>query len=77
KTVYQIGVEPNRVDVLTDIEGVSFKEAWKNKKTYHYGRERIYLLNLKDVIRAKRKAGRPKDKRDLEKLLKVVKRKKK
>ena len=65
-TVYQIGVEPNRIDILTGIGGVSFEKAWKRKKRDYYGRERIFLLNLKDVIKAKKSAGRKRDLLDLE-----------
>lgn len=32
-TVFQIGVEPNRIDVLTLIEGLTFAEAWKQRVT--------------------------------------------
>ena len=71
-TVYQIGVEPNRIDILTGIGGVSFEKAWKRKKRDYYGRERIFLLNLKDVIKAKKSAGRKRDLLDLEVLSQVA-----
>src|SRR3954453_10328982 len=31
-TVFQIGVEPQRIDILTSIDGVEFAEAWQDRK---------------------------------------------
>ena len=75
--VYQIGMEPNRFDILMGIANVSFDKAWKNKRLSHYGKERTYLLHLEDLIRAKKAAGSLQDLIDLERLLQVPKRKKK
>jgi hypothetical protein len=71
-TVYQIGVEPNRIDILTGISGVSFEKAWQRRKKDYYGDERIFLLDLKDIIKAKKAAGRKQDLLDLEVLTKVA-----
>lgn len=73
--VYQIGIEPNRVDILMGIGRIDFEEAWKKRRIDYYGKEKIYLLPLDDLIRAKQEAGRPKDQLDLEVLLKVKKKK--
>ena len=32
-TVFQVGVAPNRVDVITGIDAVSFDEAWSRRET--------------------------------------------
>lgn len=32
-TVYQMGLPPRRIDVLTQISGVAFDEAWPGRKT--------------------------------------------
>lgn len=74
--VYQIGVEPNRIDILMGIGSHPFKKAWKNKKTSSYGHEKIYIISLKDLIKAKKEVGRTKDKLDLELLSEISKRKK-
>ena len=29
--VYQIGVEPNRIDILMSITGIAFEEAWQHR----------------------------------------------
>lgn len=75
--VYQIGVEPNRIDVLMGISGVAFDKAWKNKKVGVYDDEKVYIIDLESLIKAKKAAGRPQDKLDLEKLKKVEKTKNK
>ncbi len=74
-TVYQIGVEPNRIDILTGIGGISFEKAWQRRRKDYYGHERISILDLKDVIKAKKNAGRKQDLLDLE-VLKIAQRKK-
>jgi len=71
--VYQIGVEPNRIDVMMDIAGVGFVDAWVNRVESTYGDEQIHLISLDDLIRAKRKAGRLQDRLDLELLEKTRK----
>ena len=69
KMILQIGVAPVRVDILMSVPGVSIAQAWKNKKRGRYGKTKVFVLGLTDLIRAKRAAGRPQDKLDLKKLL--------
>lgn len=71
--VFQIGVAPVRIDIMTGVPGLSFKKAWKNRKRVTYGMVPINVLGIQDVIAAKRKAGRGNDLIDLENLLKQVK----
>ena len=68
---YQIGVEPNRIDIIMDISGLEFTKAWKKRKRTHYGEENISMLSLADLIKAKKSAGRPQDLLDLQKLARV------
>lgn len=70
KMVYQIGVEPNRIDILMGIGSIDFDTAWKNRKTDRYGRAKIFILGRRHLIKAKSIAGRPGDLRDLEVLRK-------
>lgn len=70
--ILQIGIAPVRIDIMTDVSGISFKDAWKNRKKARYGRTRIYLLSREDLIAAKKKAARLQDKIDLENLSKQV-----
>jgi len=64
--VYQIGVAPVRIDISTQITGVSFSEAWKNRvKDVVYGVP-VNFISLDDLIANKRATGRTSDLKDLE-----------
>src|SRR5687767_6219961 len=39
--VFQIGVAPIRIDILTAIDGVTFEEAWPARVTSRYGDQSI------------------------------------
>jgi hypothetical protein len=67
-TIFQIGVAPNRIDVLTSIEGVVFDVAWARRVPSTYGGVPIALLSLDDLLDNKRTVGRPQDLLDVEKL---------
>jgi hypothetical protein len=66
--VYQVGIEPNRFDVMMAIPGVEFAEAWANREQSTYGGIPIPIISRQDLIRAKRAAGRPQDLLDAEEL---------
>lgn len=66
--VYQIGIEPNRIDVMMGVQGVTFKTAWRRRIRTTYGEVRVYVLSREDLVRAKRSAGRPQDLLDLDRL---------
>ena len=65
----QIGVAPVRIDILSDLPGVTAEEAWKHRTRSRYGKTPIYLLSLDDLIKAKRTANRPQDRLDLRALM--------
>ncbi len=71
--VFQIGMDPNRIDILMGVEALDFDKAWKNKKSSKYGKEKIYILSVNDLIKNKKKLGRLQDKLDLERLKKFLK----
>lgn len=71
--VYQVGIEPNRIDVMMAIEGLKFAAAWKNRVESKYGKVAIFILGLEDLIRAKKASARPQDLVDIEILEKVLK----
>jgi uncharacterized nucleotidyltransferase DUF6036 len=64
--VFQIGVEPNRIDVLTSIKGLEFGEAWSRRAPSAYGGVPINVLGLEDLIASKKAAGRPQDMLDVD-----------
>ena len=65
KMVYQIGVAPNRVDIMMGVPGIRFATAWGNRVPGEYGGVPINIMGRKDLMRAKRTAGRPQDLIDL------------
>lgn len=68
--IVQLGVEPVRIDILTSIEGVSFKDIWENKKTGDYGKQKVFFMGRDELIKSKKKADRDSDKIDIGRLLK-------
>jgi hypothetical protein len=76
-TVVQFGVPPNRIDLMNQIEGVSFDEVWKNRlneKIIYKGREiPVYFIGIDELIKNKKNIDRPKDNEDLKYLLHLKK----
>jgi len=66
--VYQIGLPPRRIDVLTSISGVSFEEAWSSRETVSLEGRVIPYIGYEALIRNKEAAGRPRDLADLARL---------
>src|SRR5262249_13841157 len=63
--IYQIGVTPRRIDVITSIDGIGLDEAWTDHIEVLIDGLTIPVLGRKDLIQNKRAAGRPKDLADL------------
>ena len=59
--VIQLGVEPNRIDLLTGISGVEFEEAWRTRQTGHLGSLEAWFISRDLLIQNKRAANRDKD----------------
>lgn len=66
--IFQIGVEPNRIDILTEVDGVDFGDAWERRAPGRLGSCEVAFLSVKDLITNKRKVGRPQDLLDVAKL---------
>jgi hypothetical protein len=67
-TVFQIGVAPDRIDVLTAIDGVDFEQAWARRATTDLAGLSIPVIARDDLIRNKRATGRPRDLADADRL---------
>ncbi|MBA2602502.1 MAG: hypothetical protein H0U94_02850 [Acidobacteria bacterium] len=63
---YQIGLPPVRIDILTDLTGLSFTEAWPTRTTGAFGDIEVPFIDRASFVRNKRAVGRPKDVADLE-----------
>ncbi len=65
---FQMGLPPSRIDILTDITGVAFQDAWMNRLTMESNGTAYAVIGRADLIRNKRATGRPKDLLDVETL---------
>ena len=68
-TAFQVGVEPVRIDIITDVAGLRFTTAWRRRKRIKFGPAWANIVGLDDLVRAKRASGRPQDKLDVDQLL--------
>jgi hypothetical protein len=64
--VVQIGLPPRRIDILTDVSGLHFEEAWSARTVHTVDGYEVPFLGREDLIRNKRATGRPKDLADLD-----------
>jgi hypothetical protein len=63
--IVQLGLPPNRIDLLTSISGVSFEEAWSRRVAGQLDGLPVAFLGREDLIKNKRASGRPKDLADV------------
>jgi hypothetical protein len=63
--VFQIGVAPGRIDILTGIGSLEFDTAWRGSVTVELEGLSVPVIGKVDLIRAKREAGRPQDLADV------------
>jgi hypothetical protein len=60
-TIFQIGVAPIRIDVITSIDGVDFAKAWSARLTVPFADQVVNVLSRADLIRNKKTAARDQD----------------
>lgn len=72
--VVQVGMPPNRVDVLTGVTGVAFADAWSTRTEGIVEGVKVPVLGRDALIQNKRAAGRHKDLGDIEALEKEARR---
>jgi hypothetical protein len=63
--VFQIGVAPRRIDILTCIAGVTFDDAWASRLRVEVEDVPVNVLSKEHLLVNKRIAGRPKDRADV------------
>ena len=63
--VYQIGIAPVRIDILTEITGVEFTDAWTKKVESTFFGVPVHFISLDDLIANQRALGRDSDLKDL------------
>jgi hypothetical protein len=66
--VYQIGIAPRRIDLLTSLTGLSFADAWESREAGRIGDVPCFFIGRQALISNKRALGRARDLADLEAL---------
>lgn len=64
--VFQLGVAPGRIDILTELTGLTFEEAWPERLRHPFGDVEVDFIGRGAFIRNKRATGRARDLGDIE-----------
>ena len=67
-TIFQIGVPPIRIDVITAIDGVEFAEAWPDRLETSFGGVPVFVISRHHLITNKKTSARLQDLADVEQL---------
>ena len=65
QVVYQIGIAPVRIDILTEITGVEFADAWTRRVGSTFFGVPVHFISLEDLRANKKALGRASDLKDL------------
>jgi len=68
--IFQIGVAPRRIDIITHIDGLIFQEAYKSRENIEIENLTIPFISKENLIKNKQSTGREKDKLDADYLKK-------
>jgi hypothetical protein len=71
--VYQIGLPPRRIDLLTEISGVLFDEAWSSREPAEVDGRTVHFIGREAFLRNKQASARPKDLADIARLTRRTK----
>jgi hypothetical protein len=63
--IFMLGRKPRRIDILTDIDGVTFEECWKGRTEAEFKSTAVPVIGRTELIKNKRASGRAKDLADL------------
>jgi predicted nucleotidyltransferase len=66
--IIQLGVSPVRIDIMNNIDGVEFKEAYPRVNKINFGSTIANFISYEDLIKNKLSSNRKKDQADLEEL---------
>ena len=69
--VIQLGMEPNRIDILTGISGVDWEEAWSTRVPGEIDDLPVFFLGKDAYIKNKLASGRPQDLADVSRLREI------
>jgi hypothetical protein len=68
--VWGIGIEPSKIEILTEVDGLQFNESYKKRKYFTIDKLQIPYIEFEDLIKNKLASGRYKDLADIEQLIK-------
>lgn len=67
-TVFQIGLPPLRIDIITHVDGVDFADAWRDRMQTSFGGAPASVISKHHLIANKKTAARLQDLADVENL---------
>ncbi len=70
-TALHLGIAPNRIDLLTNLNGISNVEIFENVTIVNYKGKRINIISLEALIKCKEYSNRKHDQADAEKLKQI------
>lgn len=71
KNIIQLGRAPYRIDLLSDVDGITFADCYQRKEKILLEGTNINFLSIQDLIKAKKTSGRAQDLADAEQLEKI------
>jgi len=74
KEILQLGIAPDRIDILRHVPGVQFKTAWQKRIIGHYGKAAANWIGLDSLISIKNQIDHPRHREDVRVLREVQKR---
>lgn len=69
--IVQIGVAPDRIDLLVNVESLDFDSAWEKRIVSRYGHSEANWVDLDSLIEIKRPIESPRHQEDVRVLLEV------
>jgi hypothetical protein len=63
---FRMGNPPFRIELLTDVSGLTFADSWPRRETYELEGVRCHVIARDDLLTNKRAAGRPQDLADVD-----------
>lgn len=67
-TIFQVGLPPLRIDIITAIDGVEFEVAWPDRLKTEFGGVPAVVISRQHLITNKKTSGRLQDLADVEQL---------
>lgn len=71
-TIAQLGYEPDRIDIITDVNNVTFEECYDRRTIVHWKGIAVNVIGVDDLVLTKKGTGRLQDLADIEQLGKKV-----